>query len=190
MASRRGDGEAIGEADVLYPVAGRFACDRRGRRDETDSQRRERLDRCSQGVLVIGRSDERLRVVDERQQQIRASVDQLRDRGGRARVVRIAPIERRCHDARGDVPLVAYEVASLPMRMTSKGQVTIPLELRERFGLGPGAEVEVVAGEDGAVVRPAVARARGAEVVSRLRDRADGGLDAEAVLRLTRGDGD
>ncbi|MBA3746422.1 MAG: AbrB/MazE/SpoVT family DNA-binding domain-containing protein [Solirubrobacterales bacterium] len=76
------------------------------------------------------------------------------------------------------------------MRMTSKGQVTIPLELRERFGLGPGAEVEVVAGDDGAVVRPAVARARGAEVVSRLRDRADGGLDAEAVLRLTRGDVD
>jgi len=29
--------------------------------------------------------------------------------------------------------------------MTSKGQVTIPLELRERFDLGAGAEVEVVA---------------------------------------------
>lgn len=74
------------------------------------------------------------------------------------------------------------------MRMTSKGQVTIPLEIRERYGLGPGAEVEVIAGEDGALVRPATARARGAEVVARLRDRADGGLDAEAVLRLTRGD--
>ncbi|MGI8730705.1 MAG: AbrB/MazE/SpoVT family DNA-binding domain-containing protein [Solirubrobacteraceae bacterium] len=71
--------------------------------------------------------------------------------------------------------------------MTSKGQVTIPQELRERYGLGPGAEVEVLAGEDGAVVRPVAPRARGAEVVARLRDRADGGLDAEAVLRLTRG---
>lgn len=74
------------------------------------------------------------------------------------------------------------------MRMTSKGQVTIPLELRERFGLGPGAEVDVVAGEDGALVRPAETRRRGAEIVARLRDRADGELDAEAVLRLTRGD--
>jgi AbrB family looped-hinge helix DNA binding protein len=74
------------------------------------------------------------------------------------------------------------------MRITTKGQVTIPLELRERFGLGPGTEVEVVAGEDGAVVRPAASRARGAEVVARLRDRADGGLDADAVLRLTRGE--
>ena len=75
------------------------------------------------------------------------------------------------------------------MRITTKGQVTIPLELRERFGMGPGVEVEVVAGEDGAVVRPVAARAKGAEMVARLRDRADGGLDAEAVLRLTRGSG-
>ena len=74
------------------------------------------------------------------------------------------------------------------MRMTTKGQVTIPAELRERFGLGPGADVEVVAGEDGALVRPVRARPRGAEIVARLRDRADGGLDAEAVLCLTRGE--
>ncbi len=72
--------------------------------------------------------------------------------------------------------------------MSAKGQVTIPQELRERFGLGPGAEVEVVAGEDGALVRPVADRGRGAELVARLRDRADGGLDAQAVLRLTRGD--
>ncbi len=74
------------------------------------------------------------------------------------------------------------------MRMTSKGQVTIPQELRERYGLGPGAEVEVVAGEGGALVRPAVAVTPGAELVARLRDRADAGLEAEAVLRLTRGE--
>lgn len=75
------------------------------------------------------------------------------------------------------------------MRMTAKGQVTIPAELRDRFGLGPGVEVEVVAGEEGAVVRPARrGGGRGAELVARLRDRADGTLSAEAVLRLTRAD--
>jgi len=74
------------------------------------------------------------------------------------------------------------------MRMTTKGQVTIPLDLREKFGLGPGTEVEVVAGDDGAVVRRAHARSRGADLVARLRDRADGDLDADAILRLTRGD--
>jgi len=40
------------------------------------------------------------------------------------------------------------------------------------------------------VVRPVVTRAKGAEMVARLRGRADGGLDAEAVLRLTRGGGE
>lgn len=66
------------------------------------------------------------------------------------------------------------------MRMTSKGQVTIPAELRERFGLGPGDEVEVVAGEDGAVVRRAAARgSRGAELIARLRGRANGDLSAD-----------
>lgn len=74
------------------------------------------------------------------------------------------------------------------MRMTTKGQVTIPLEIREKFGLGPGTEVEVVAGDDGALVRPAAVQRRGAEMVARLRDRADGDLDADQVLRLTRGE--
>ena len=76
------------------------------------------------------------------------------------------------------------------MRMTSKGQVTIPQELRERFALGPGAEVEVVATDDGALVRPLAHASDGSRLVARLRDRADGGLSADEVLRLTRGDDD
>ena len=74
--------------------------------------------------------------------------------------------------------------------MTSKGQVTIPQELRERFALGPGAEVEVVATDDGALVRPVADANDGSRPVARLRDRADGGLSADEVLRLTRGDDD
>jgi AbrB family looped-hinge helix DNA binding protein len=76
------------------------------------------------------------------------------------------------------------------MRMTSKGQVTIPLALREHYGLTAGVEVEVVAGEGGAIVRPlrADGRERARELVARLRDQADGGLDADTVLGLTRGD--
>ena len=30
------------------------------------------------------------------------------------------------------------------MRVTTKGQVTIPKEIRERMGIGPGSEVEFV----------------------------------------------
>jgi len=73
------------------------------------------------------------------------------------------------------------------VRITSKGQVTIPQELRDRFGLGPGAEVEVVATEAGALVRATERRTRGTELVARLRDSGDSDLSAEAILRLTRG---
>jgi AbrB family looped-hinge helix DNA binding protein len=72
------------------------------------------------------------------------------------------------------------------MRITSKGQVTIPQELRERFGLGAGTEVEVVAADGGALVRPVAGVSRGAELVNRLRDAADGGLTADEVLGMTR----
>lgn len=74
------------------------------------------------------------------------------------------------------------------MRVTGKGQVTIPQDLRERFGLGPGVEVEVVATEEGALIRGVEQRTRGTELVARLRDSGDSDLSAEAILRLTRGD--
>lgn len=74
------------------------------------------------------------------------------------------------------------------MRMTSKGQVTIPQELRERYAMGPGSEIEVVATEDGALVRPVMHSGPGSRLVARLRDRADGNMTADEVLRLTRGD--
>ncbi len=33
-----------------------------------------------------------------------------------------------------------------PMKITSKGQITIPLSIHNRFGLQPGAEVETDTG--------------------------------------------
>ncbi|MGI8623727.1 MAG: AbrB/MazE/SpoVT family DNA-binding domain-containing protein [Solirubrobacteraceae bacterium] len=74
------------------------------------------------------------------------------------------------------------------MRVTAKGQITIPQELRERMGLGPGAEVEVVPAEEGALIRPVTRSTRGSELVARLRDSGESGLTAEVVLRMTRGD--
>jgi AbrB family looped-hinge helix DNA binding protein len=76
------------------------------------------------------------------------------------------------------------------MRMTSKGQVTIPQELRERYAMRPGAEVEIVATDGGALVRPTAQHDGDSRLIARLRDRADGGLSADEVLRLTRGDND
>jgi AbrB family looped-hinge helix DNA binding protein len=44
--------------------------------------------------------------------------------------------------------------------VTSKGQVTIPKELREKFGILPGAQVDFVAAEDGIRLRKVVDRTR------------------------------
>ena len=39
-------------------------------------------------------------------------------------------------------------------RITSKGQLTIPIEIRERYGLGEGDEVEFIAEEKGPYMVP------------------------------------
>jgi AbrB family looped-hinge helix DNA binding protein len=44
--------------------------------------------------------------------------------------------------------------------VTSKGQVTIPKELRERFGIRPGAQVDFTAAEDGIRLRKVVDRSK------------------------------
>ena len=44
--------------------------------------------------------------------------------------------------------------------VTSKGQVTIPKELREKFGIEPGAQVDFAAAEDGIRLRKVVDRGK------------------------------
>jgi len=75
------------------------------------------------------------------------------------------------------------------MRVTSKGQVTIPVSIRERFGLLPETEVEfVVEGETVKLVRASDAQqTRGDRVVRRLRGRAVSRLSTDEILALTRG---
>ncbi len=74
------------------------------------------------------------------------------------------------------------------MRITSKGQVTIPLEIRERLGLLP--ETEVVFEVVGSAVRvrkaPGASR-RGAAIVARLKGRGRSRLTTDQILALTRG---
>ena len=77
------------------------------------------------------------------------------------------------------------------MRITSKGQVTIPAEIRERAGLLPQTEVEFEF--DGKVVRIIRAKAgnkpgRGARVVAHLRGRGDVAMSTDEIMALTRND--
>ena len=73
------------------------------------------------------------------------------------------------------------------MRITSKGQVTIPQEIREQFGFLPETEVEFRV-EGGAVrlIKLKTKRGRGQSVVGRLRGSADVKLTTDEILALTR----
>lgn len=54
--------------------------------------------------------------------------------------------------------------------VTSKGQVTIPKELREKYGIAPGAEVDFVAAEDGIRLRKVTRRRKTSAVFGCLKD--------------------
>jgi len=79
------------------------------------------------------------------------------------------------------------------MRVTSKGQVTIPQAIRDRLGLLPNTEVEFELAGDHATIRKARRRAggslRGKVALGALRSSADVRMTTEAILGLTRGDG-
>ncbi|HEY0511486.1 MAG TPA: AbrB/MazE/SpoVT family DNA-binding domain-containing protein [Thermoanaerobaculia bacterium] len=74
------------------------------------------------------------------------------------------------------------------MRITSKGQVTIPIEIRERVGLLPHTEVRFeVEGNTVRILREEkAAGGRGERLLERLRGRATSGLSTEEIMALTR----
>lgn len=77
------------------------------------------------------------------------------------------------------------------MRITAKGQVTIPQEVRERAGLMPGTDVEFQI--EAGVVRLVKAtagvgrRTRGQKLVESLRARGDFKMTTDEVIASMRG---
>lgn len=75
------------------------------------------------------------------------------------------------------------------MRITSKGQVTIPQDIRDQLGLLPHTEVEFEVRGQAVLLRKARARRpRGRMVREHLRGRGDVGLSTDEILALTRGE--
>jgi len=75
------------------------------------------------------------------------------------------------------------------MRVTEKGQVTIPKELRDALGIGAGTEVEFERHEDAILVRKAdTGASRGARLVSRMIGRGDIAMKTDQIMALTRAD--
>jgi len=75
------------------------------------------------------------------------------------------------------------------MRITTKGQVTIPQEIRERLGLLPHTEVDFEVRDDVVVVTKSKGKpTRGRRVVETLRGRGDVRMSTDEILALTRGE--
>ncbi len=82
---------------------------------------------------------------------------------------------------------ITYHCIILTMKITTKGQVTIPLNLRNRFGLLPNTEVIFTAIEEGVLIKPSknrrelykerLAKATGSATVS---------TTTEGIMRITR----
>jgi AbrB family looped-hinge helix DNA binding protein len=72
------------------------------------------------------------------------------------------------------------------MRITTKGQVTIPLAVREALGLMPYTEVEFVIKGDTAVLMKATGRRRGRKLVDHMRGRGSVRMTTDEILALTR----
>jgi antitoxin PrlF len=69
------------------------------------------------------------------------------------------------------------------MRVTQKGQVTIPLQVRRTLGIQPGSDVEFELDERGA--RLLVDRDHAAAEISRMRGAGEGEMSTEEILALT-----
>lgn len=75
------------------------------------------------------------------------------------------------------------------MKITSKGQVAIPQQLRDQLGFLPGTEVRfVVEGNTLRVKKETGAESRGRRLVGRLRGKATVAMSTDEILALTRTD--
>jgi AbrB family looped-hinge helix DNA binding protein len=77
------------------------------------------------------------------------------------------------------------------MRITSKGQVTIPADIREKAGLLPHTEVDFELDGDAVrivKVQEPRAESRGQRIVRRMWRRAPGRMSTDEIMALMRGD--
>lgn len=75
------------------------------------------------------------------------------------------------------------------VKISAKGQITIPIEIRETLGFLPDTEVafEVIAGKALKIVKvQGGQKGRGKSIVSRLRGQLRDGLSTDDIMAMTR----
>lgn len=100
--------------------------------------------------------------------------------------------EEPCHDAlphqaapgsityHGNTPEAA-------MRITTKGQVTIPLQIRERLGLLPNTEVDFRIQGKAVVLTKAGGGGKGRGLIEHMRGRGTVRMSTDEIMTLMRG---
>ncbi len=74
------------------------------------------------------------------------------------------------------------------MRITSKGQVTIPIEVREKLGFLPGIEVQFEIEGNSVRLKKTEGRSRyGRKLIARLRGKGNVKMTTDEILALMRG---
>jgi AbrB family looped-hinge helix DNA binding protein len=71
-------------------------------------------------------------------------------------------------------------------KVTTKGQVTIPQEIRDRLGIHPGSTVEFAVQGDVVTLRKSKDEGRGRAIVARLRGATTTSLTTDEIMALTR----
>lgn len=75
------------------------------------------------------------------------------------------------------------------MRVTTKGQVTIPQEIRNRLGLLPYTEVEFdIEGDYVRIHRVEGSKTRGQRIVEAIRGKATTRMTTDEIMAMTRGE--
>lgn len=75
------------------------------------------------------------------------------------------------------------------MRITEKGQITIPQHIREKYGFLPQSEIQFVE-ENGQVYlhKAPQKNARGKKIIEQMRNKSTVRLSTEQIMELTRGE--
>ena len=79
------------------------------------------------------------------------------------------------------------------MRITSKGQVTIPARIREETGLLPDTDVEFISSGQGEVrlvkaTKKSARKSRGELLVEHMRGKGNQRMTTDEIMALTRGE--
>ena len=74
------------------------------------------------------------------------------------------------------------------MKVTTRGRVTIPRDIRDKEGIVPGCAVEFLAEGDRICLRKVEGQGRGRPLTSRARGRGSVKMTTDEILALTRGD--